>query len=111
MAEDDWIDGGEKETAALAETAAKAETERDRRKRELKIAYSRVFDKNNPDVQLVMADLMQFGRFFSSTVEPNGRAQTWPSEVLEGRRQVALRIVEHVDLPVDVLLRMYYGTN
>ena len=59
-------------------------------------------------IDIVMNDMARFGRMFDSTVLPGGATPTWPQEVLEGRRQAALRIMEYAKLPLDALFRRYH---
>lgn len=111
MDEDDFIEGEPARAASAATRQQLANDEAERARRELKIAYSRVFsagDTEQADIDIVMGDLLRFGRMFDTTVPPTGRQLRWPTEVLEGRRQVALRIMEHVELPLDVLFQRYH---
>jgi len=110
--EDEFIDGGEPPAEAHAREVATQQAVTDARHRALKTAYARVFATGNAtegDRKLVLNDLMQFGRMFESTVLPGGIAPTWPVEVLEGRRQVALRVMEFANLPMDVLFQRYWN--
>lgn len=109
--EDDYIEGEPARVAAAATRRQLANDAEERARRELKIAYARVFsagDTEQADIDIVMGDLLRFGRMFESTVMPGGQTPLWPTEVLEGRRQVALRIMEHVELPLDVLFQRYH---
>lgn len=60
-------------------------------------AYVRTF--NNPPGQEVLADLAKFCRASESTFLPDPRA----SDVLNGRREVWLRIQSHMNLTDDEL--------
>lgn len=111
--EDDFIDGGETPPAeAHAREVAAEQVAEDQRRRALQTAYARLFATGNAsagDRELVLNDLLQFGRVFDSTVMPGGVTPTWPVEVLEGRRQVALRILEYANLPFDTLFHRYWN--
>lgn len=64
---------------------------------ELAIAYNRVFDKKNQYTSLVLKDLAEFCRAHASTFLPDARAHA----VLEGRREVWLKIQELLELSID----------
>jgi len=64
-----------------------------------KAAYERTFDINNMDVQIVLEDLAQFCRSNESTFHEDPRAHA----LLEGRREVWLRIQKHLQLTPDEL--------
>jgi len=57
-------------------------------------AYLRVFNMDNPDVQIVMEDLNRFCRGDASTFHENERVHA----MLEGRREVFLRINKNLTL-------------
>lgn len=65
------------------------------------LAYRRVFHAENLDVQVVLADLAKFCRATDSTFVTDARAHA----LLEGRREVWLRISEHLNLTVEELYR------
>ena len=114
MSEDPFIDGGEEPPAeAHAREVAAQQVLVDQRHRALKTAYARMFATGNAtegDREMVMTDLMTFGRMFETSVTmPGSRDPAWPIEVLEGRRQVALRIMEYANLPLDVLFHRYWN--
>lgn len=112
MTEDEFIDSGEPPAEAHAREVAAEQVAQDQRLRALKTAYARMFATGNAsegDRELVLNDLLQFGRVFDSTILPSGVAPTWPTEVLEGRRQVALRIMEYANLPFDTLFHRYWN--
>lgn len=114
MSEDPFIDAGDEPPAeAHAREIAAQQVEIDQRHRSLKIAYARLFATGNAtegDRELVLNDLMTFGRMFETSVPmPGARDPAWPIEVLEGRRQVALRIMEYANLPLDVLFHRYWN--
>lgn len=67
-------------------------------------AYQRVLDKNNKDVELILRDLSKFCRAHETTHNPDQRL----SAVLEGRREVWLRIQQHLNLTEDELWSLYY---
>lgn len=85
----------------------------DQQRRALKTSYARVFATGNAtegDREAVLNDLTTFGRMFETSVPtPGSHAPAWPIEVLEGRRQVALRIMEFANLPLDVLFHRYWN--
>ena len=68
-------------------------------------AYQRVFGTGNPDAVVVMQDLARFCRAYQTTVTSDARA----SAVLEGRREVWLRIQQHLQLDEDTLWQLYHG--
>lgn len=67
-------------------------------------AYLRVLDKNNKDVELILRDLAKFCRAHETTHNPDERL----SAVLEGRREVWLRIQQHLNLTEEELWSIYY---
>lgn len=67
-------------------------------------AYLRVLDKNNKDVELILRDLAKFCRAHETTHNPDQRL----SAVLEGRREVWLRIQQHLNLTEEELWSIYY---
>lgn len=111
--EDEFIDGEDPPAEAHAREVATAQVELDARRRALKTAYARVFatgGASEGDRELVMSDLLQFGRVCETTIPmPGQRDPAWPVEVLEGRRQVALRIMEYANLPFDTLFHRYWN--
>lgn len=66
-------------------------------------AYLRLFDKNNPDVVLILQDLAKFCRAHESSFGPDDRT----SALLEGRREVFLRIQQHLNLTEEELWSIY----
>lgn len=71
-----------------------------------RLAYIRVFDKanpDNPDVKALMDDLAKFCRAHESTFHPDARTHA----LLEGRKEVFLRIQQHLNLPEDELWALY----
>jgi hypothetical protein len=112
MAEDDFIDGGsDARQAELFDQQKNAVAEGTSR---LRLAYARVFsagDTTQDDIDIVMQDLVRFGRVLDTTVVPAGRPEVWPRDVLEGRRQMALRILEYARLDFDSLMRRYHGSR
>lgn len=113
MSEDEFIDGGEPPAEAHAREVATAQVVEDQRRRALKTAYARVFATGNAsegERELVLNDLLQFGRIFDTTVPmPGQREPAWPIKILEGRRQVALRVMEYANLPFDTLFHRYWN--
>lgn len=67
-------------------------------------AYVKTFDSNFGDE--VIRDLAKFCRANESTFNPDARAHA----VLEGRREVWLRIQHHLRLTDEELWRIYSGT-
>jgi len=62
-----------------------------------KIAYSHTFNLESPYVQTVLADLARFCRANKSCFHENERVQAH----LEGRREVWLRLMEHINMTSD----------
>ncbi len=62
-------------------------------------AYKRVFALDNHDVQLILTDLMKFCRVMESTFHPDPRI----AAQLDGRREVFLRLQQHLHLSHDQL--------
>lgn len=59
-----------------------------------KFAYHQVFNKENQYTKTVLEDLAKFCRASTSTFHPDERMHA----VLEGRREVFLRIQQHLNL-------------
>jgi hypothetical protein len=94
-----------------AAPAVNVQAEQARLQERLRHAYAQVFSAGHTDqdsIDIVMNDMARFGRMFDSTVLPGGVTPTWPQEVLEGRRQATLRIMEYAKLPLDALFRRYH---
>lgn len=70
-------------------------------------AYSRVFQGTGFDGATVLADLMKFGRMFESTFHPDPRVHA----LMEGRREMALRIQQHLNLSDEDLWRLLNGAQ
>lgn len=70
-----------------------------------KLAYCSVFKKDDQAVKKVLKDLAKFCRANRTTVHRDDRA----TAVLEGRREVWLRIQEHLRLSEDELFDLYKG--
>lgn len=68
-------------------------------------AYVKTF--MNPMGQEVLVDLSQFCRANQSTFHPDARAHA----VAEGRREVWLRIAQHLNLTDDQLWQIYGRAN
>lgn len=68
---------------------------------ERRTAYVRAF--NSPGGELVLRDLARFCRASQTTFHADPRVHA----VLEGRREVWLRIMEHLQLSEDDLWRLY----
>lgn len=67
------------------------------------LAYAQVFKQPSPHVDAVMKDLARFCRAHSSTFHKDPRA----SAILEGRREVWLRIQENLKLNLDDIYRLH----
>jgi hypothetical protein len=65
----------------------------------LRTSYIRVFPTQNPDVQTVLADLARFCR----ANEPAFHEDPRKHALLEGRREVFLRISKHLNLTDEQL--------
>lgn len=65
-------------------------------------AFNRVFDKTNQFTTEVLADLARFCRAHESTFHPDARVHAQ----MEGRREVWLRITEHLGLSPEELLNL-----
>lgn len=112
----DFIDGGEPDffhPDVVAEMEADANRVKDdsaeearrllRRRQE---AYTRVFAHGTPmddDVAVVMTDLAAFCRGYTPTFHPDPRVHA----LLEGRREVFLRIMDFTRLDNDALFLKY----
>lgn len=70
---------------------------------ELAVAYNRVFSKENQFTQTVLKDLAKFCRAHESTFLPDARAHA----VLEGRREVWLKIQEYLELSIDEIYDLH----
>ncbi len=75
--------------------------------RHRKQAYLHVFDKESVHVTTVMRDLAKFCRASETTFHPDARLHA----VLEGRREVYLRIANHLNLSSEELLKPYGKGN
>lgn len=104
---DVFADDPTPEDQAVAKAAA-IEAEKDAEYRRLKHAYAALFDAGLPEALVVMDDLMKFCRLFETTDSPVGHPQAWDMKTLEGRRQVALRILEFSRLSSEVLFSRYH---
>lgn len=68
-------------------------------------AYLAVFDLNSARTEVVLADLAKFCRAMASTAHPNPHV----AARLDGRREVWLRIQEHLKLTDEQLWQLYDG--
>ncbi len=68
-----------------------------------KIAFGQVFHPDNPYAQQVLADLARFCRAHESCFNSDPRIHA----ALEGRREVWLRIQNHLSLTPDQLCVLY----
>lgn len=68
-------------------------------------SYRRVFNKESRDSQAVLSDLAKFCRASKSTahIDPHMAAR------LDGRREVFLRIAEHLNMSTEELYQRYNG--
>lgn len=69
------------------------------------LAYRRTFTRPNKDVEAVLADLAKFCRAAESTGHPDPHV----AARLDGRREVWLRIAQHLNLTTEELFRLYGG--
>ncbi|WP_414464365.1 hypothetical protein [Hyphomicrobium sp. DY-1] len=72
-----------------------------------RVAYARLFGMGEPtdkDIEVVMDDLAKFCRAFETTFHADPRMHA----VLEGRREVFLRILEHSMIPFEELFNRYH---
>lgn len=67
------------------------------------VAYAEVFEIDKPGHVLVLKDLARFCRAHSSTFHLDARAHA----LQEGRREVWLRIMEHLNLDDKTLWKLY----
>lgn len=67
--------------------------------RSRKLSYERTFVEKSADAQFVLKDLAKFCRANQSTYDPDPRIHA----VLEGRREVWLRIQKYLNLTPDQL--------
>lgn len=67
-------------------------------------AYCRLFKNESPDAKLVLTDLAHFCRAHDSTFHPDERTQA----LLEGRREVWLRIQRHLNLTEEELWSIFH---
>ena len=71
--------------------------------RRKKLAYVRVFDRDNINTFEVLKDLAKFCRAHESTFQRDARAHA----VLEGRREVWLRISEFLNLTEEEIVSLH----
>lgn len=71
-----------------------------------KTAYQLTFKSEQPSDMIVLRDLARFCRADETCVIPGDRDR---SLILEGRREVWLRIQQHLQLPVETLYQIYGG--
>lgn len=70
-------------------------------------AYHACFPKDGMMTQVVMADLAKFCRATSSTFHPDPQV----AARLDGRREVFLRISQHLNLTTEELYRLLSGAK
>lgn len=68
-----------------------------------RMAYVQVFNPESIHVQVVLKDLARFCRALDSTFHKDPRAHA----ILEGRREVWLRIQKHLKLDQEQFLKSY----
>lgn len=68
-----------------------------------RIAYKQVFNPESIHVKIVLHDLARFCRAMDSTYHKDARAHA----VLEGRREVFLRIEKHLKLDPEQFWKSY----
>jgi hypothetical protein len=102
---DDFIEGDDTDVRVV-DTAAEIADHAERVLRRRKEAYAcwMAGTASKDDIAIVTTDLMKFCRVFETTERDPG----WDMKILEGRRQVMLRIMEFSKLPVDQLFRRYH---
>lgn len=71
--------------------------------RERKTAYQFTFNKDDRHVKAVLKDLAKFCRAHESTFHKDPRAHA----VIEGRREVWLRIQNYIELDTEELIHLY----
>jgi hypothetical protein len=71
------------------------------------MAYRRIFLNHGFDTTDVLADLAKFCRAHESTFHPTSAI----SDRLDGRREVWLRIQQHLNLSNDELWKLYGNTR
>ena len=69
-----------------------------------KRAYQLTFGRENQAAQVVLMDLSQFCRAAESCVMPGDHDRTL---LLEGRREVFIRIQQHLNLSSEELMQLY----
>lgn len=79
------------------ETELKASTQK------IHQAYNRVFERNSPFVLDVLEDLAKFCRATETTFHPDPRVHA----ALEGRREVFLRIQQHLQLSFEDVYKLH----
>jgi len=75
--------------------------------RERKTAYTQVFGLTTNSSTLVLADLKRFCRDRQSTFHPDPQ---WHA-LLEGRREVVLRVLDFLELSIEDLVIKYGGSD
>lgn len=71
-----------------------------------RLSYLQTFDKNNQSAQVVLKDLAKFCRANKPTFHTDERVHA----MLEGRREVWLRIQQHLNLTPEQLWELF-GTK
>lgn len=93
---------------AESETAAAKEFVRERQ-----VAYRLTFEAEQPANMDVLIDLARFCRANESTAafDRHGAYDTHASARLDGRREVFLRIMQHLGLTADQAFELYSGRS
>lgn len=69
----------------------------------LVFSYQQVFNKKSPHTKEVLRDLAKFCRAHESTFLPDSRAHA----LLEGRREVFLKILDNLNLTIEELYDLH----
>lgn len=69
----------------------------------LSFAYNRVFDRDSVHTLDVLKDLAKFCRAHTTTYHPDARIHA----VLEGRREVWLKIQEHLQMTMEEIYSLH----
>ena len=72
-----------------------------------KMAYCRTLNKESQEARVVLEDLAKFCRAYDSTFAPSERV----SNLLEGRREVWLRIQNYLKLTPDEIYDLHQVRN
>lgn len=67
------------------------------------VAYNKVFNKESPFTAVVLMDLAKFCRIHDTTFHTDPRVHA----MMEGRREVALRIFEYLELDIGEIYQLH----